>query len=198
MLRGRVVPWSCAGYSVDIADTLVEGGVFRTASGTISYHDPAKLVIYYLSSDPAGLQSQSAMVPTGTILTTPNLYGATQGYTFAYWTVDGVRQSGPSGIAQTRLQVALNRDYMQIVAHYVPTAQDSDADGVADWFEQFYFGTLDYSGTGDPDSDTWSVNTEQARGYNAAIADTVVEGGTCGSMYRVNVALPSDYRPSGP
>ena len=165
------------GYPVTIPNTLTEGGVFRSSSASVNYHDPSKLVVYQISSDPAGLLAQSAMVAAGTVLTTPNLAGETPGYTFVGWTVDGIRQQGSDGVAETRVSVVLDQDYMQIVAHYLPTTRDADADGMPDWYEQFYFGTLDHSGASDPNGDGWTINTERARGYSPAVANSTEEGG---------------------
>jgi len=165
------------GYPVTIPNTLTEGGVFRSSSASVNYHDPSKLVVYQISSDPAGLLDQSAMVAAGTAITTPNLTGETQGYTFVGWTVDGIRQQGSDGVAETRISVVLSQDYMQIVAHYLPTTRDADADGLPDWFEQFYFGTLDNSGASDPNGDGWTIHAGRARGYSPVVANSTEEGG---------------------
>lgn len=165
------------GYAVTIADQMVEGGVFRTSSASVAYHDPAQLVVYEMKSDPAGLIAESKMVAAGTVFKTPNLTGEAQGYSFGYWTVDGVRQSAGSGYARTQISVPLVSDYMQIVAHYLTTAQDGDGDSLPDWWEQRFLGKLDQAPADDSDADTWSIQSERTRGYSAISKDTMIEGG---------------------
>lgn len=165
------------GHHPAIADTLQEGGLARTGSATFAYHNPAAWVYYTISSLPVGLIAQSGLVPTGTVITTGNEEGERQGYRLAYWSVDGVRQTSASGYSPTRLQVALDRDYMQIVAHFVPKDVDSDADGIPDWLELRHFGHLDHDGSADTDTDAFDLATEQRRGFSPVIPDAMQEGG---------------------
>ena len=58
-----------------------------------------------------------------------------------------VDQWGAPGIAQrggelARLATDVNARY-NIVAHYVPSTEDTDGDGVMDWFENYQFGNLE-------------------------------------------------------
>ena len=43
-----------------------------------------------------------------------------------------------------------------VIAHYVPSGQDSDGDGVKDWFELYQFGDLSQGPADDPDGDGFS------------------------------------------
>lgn len=82
--------------------------------------------------------------------------------TFAGWTVDGVRWPGPnnpspqqiSGIPMTAPRLA--------TATYVPTAQDSDANGLPDWFELRHYGQLGQDRYADPDDDGYENELEAA------------------------------------
>ena len=62
-----------------------------------------------------------------------SLNGATNGSHFAYWT----DQRGAPGIAQRGVEskVCYRCTQIQIVAHYIPSTEDTDGDGVMDWFE---------------------------------------------------------------
>src|SRR5258707_8135819 len=62
-------------------------------------------------------------------------------------------------------------------AHYFPAAQDSDSDGVADWFEYVYYPTLAQSGTSDTDGDGFSLATELTQGTAPTLKDEIVPGG---------------------
>ena len=64
-----------------------------------------------------------------------------------------------------------------IIAHYIPSEQDSDSDGIMDWFELNQFGDLGQSGTDDPDGDGFSNNRENQLGQEATIHDQVADGG---------------------
>lgn len=165
------------GYSPRTQDQFNEGGVFRSASTTVNYHDPNDWVYYEIKSQPVGLVAQADLVPTGTVVTTPNLDAETQGYRLAYWTVNGVRQASPNGLAPSRIQIALNADYMQLVAVFVVKDLDSDSDLIPDWLELRTFGDLNKNTSDDPDSDSFTVAHEQGRGYSSVVADTMQEGG---------------------
>ena len=69
--------------------------------------------------------------------------GATNGSHFAYWTVNGVRSQHPQWGKMASSKVGLNiSGDTEIVAHYIPSSQDTDGDGVMDWFEYYQFGDL--------------------------------------------------------
>jgi hypothetical protein len=61
---------------------------------------------------------------------------------FAYWTINGVRQASPNGVASSKVSLNISGT-TEVVAHYVPSTQDTDGDGVMDWFEKYQFGNLD-------------------------------------------------------
>ena len=63
-------------------------------------------------------------------------------------------------------------------AHYKPSSEDTDGDGVMDWFELYQFGNLNQSGSeDDPDGDGFSNQREGELGQEATIFDTVEWGG---------------------
>ena len=165
------------GQSLQVSDQFHQGGLARSGSAKFSYHNPNVWVYYSIKSSPVGLIDQSGLVPTGTVITTSNEDAERQGYRLAYWTVDGVRQASANGYAPTRLQVALERDYMALVAHFIPKDLDSDSDGIPDWIEFRHFGDLNQTSTGDPDSDGFTLATEQQRGLSLNVADLTLEGG---------------------
>lgn len=183
------------GYSPSIDDLMTEGGVFRSGSASLNYHDPTQIVYYEMKSNPVGLVAQTGLVPTNTVITTPNLTGETQGYMLGYWTVNGVQQRTANGLARTQLNVTLSSDYMQIVAHFFTTTSDSDSDGIRDWIEYRHFGDLDNGVADDADGDGWNIGTEQQRGYAMTVPDLVTEGGVFrnGSV-SIKYRDPAEYK----
>ena len=87
-----------------------------------------------------------------------------------------MRQASPNGLAKSRVDYVLDSE-KTIIAHYIPSEQDSDSDGIMDWFELNQFGDLEQSGTDDPDGDGFSNNRENQLGQEATIFDQVADGG---------------------
>ena len=93
-----------------------------------------------IQSDPVGFVSQSSnFLEINSTLSTLNLHGASNGYHFAYWTVNGVRQSGPTGVSTSKVDWRVS-ETTEVVAHWVPSDQDVDGDGIMDWAELYQFG----------------------------------------------------------
>lgn len=82
--------------------------------------------------------------------------------TFAGWTVDGARW--PDNHAPSRRQIdGIPMPGPRLAtATYVDTALDSDANGLPDWFELRYFGSLGQDRYADPDGDGYENELEAA------------------------------------
>ena len=65
----------------------------------------------------------------------------------------------------------------ELVAHYLLSSEDSDSDGVMDWFELYQFGNLSQGPNDDPDEDGFSNKRESELGQEATIFDQVEDGG---------------------
>ena len=61
-------------------------------------------------------------------------------------------------------------DTMEVVAHYIPSTEDSDSDGLMDWFEMYQFGSLSLGPNDDPDGDGFSNKREGKLGQEATIS----------------------------
>jgi hypothetical protein len=158
--------------------------------GGVAYADSALVTFnrdgyptYTLRSVPAGTVNQSAVAPTGTVITTPDLTQST----FGYWTLDGVRQLDAWGVALPQVTFTMGSVNREAVAYLF--AGDTDGDGVADAYEQYYYGTLANGQNSDTDGDGISLLAESDGGTNPLYANTTEEGGVAwadSSMVTVN------------
>ncbi|MFH0879619.1 MAG: hypothetical protein V2A34_07890, partial [Lentisphaerota bacterium] len=80
----------------------------------------------------------------------------TSQYRFAYWTLNGSRKPDDSSVAVNPIgPLAMTASY-SAVAYYFPPTQDSDGNGMADWWEYYYFGLAGAGPDVDSDGDTFS------------------------------------------
>ena len=114
-----------------VKDLVRDGGLSSRTSAAFVYADTS-MVKATIKSDPAGFVTKSEnFIALNSNASTASLNGETNGYHFAYWSVNGVRQAAPNGTASS--QVDLNVSVTsEIVAHYLPSNEDSDSDGVMD------------------------------------------------------------------
>jgi hypothetical protein len=164
------------GQEAMIVDTVADGGVSSRDSSTLVFGHTS-LSGYVIASSPVGfVEVQQGFAEDGAMIETGDEYGVKFGYRFAYWSVNGVRQENPMGLSQSSVIRALS-DGDELIAHYFEKDDDTDEDGLADWYEYNQFGDLSYSGTGDPDDDGYSIAREQMLGNDARIKDLVMDGG---------------------
>ena len=64
-----------------------------------------------------------------------------------------------------------------VVAVYLRSGEDSDQDGLPDWYEWQQFGSLGQTGGGDGDGDGWSNAVELYRGTPPGLANRPSDGG---------------------
>ena len=104
------------------------------------------------------------------------------GYVFTHWSIEPASTNvftNRDGLGRA-LDVAQYRLYEDVVltAHYLPTAQDSDADGLSDGQELYWYGSLDaVSSETDTDGDGVLFSIEMELGTNPLFADTFAPGG---------------------
>ena len=134
-------------------------------------------------SNPQGIfADQNTYPPAGSAVHTIVAPLSGSGYNFAYWTVNGVIATDIVGQARTRVDFAILQDTTAI-ATYLPPGADTNADGVADYLQWFYFGALTNGPTSDTDGDGFTLSDELSRGYNPVIRDEIADGGV---MMRVS------------
>ena len=167
---------SALGQEALVKDLVEDGGVSFSASALVSYASD-DMVNYVIKSDPVGfVTTQEASSNLNSLVTTANLHGETNGYQFAYWTVNGVRQASPTGVSLSQASFRLT-ETTEAIARYLPKDEDSDGDGVMDWFELNQFGNLAQGPEGDPDGDSFTNEQEGVLGQEARIKDLVEDGG---------------------
>lgn len=148
-----------------------EGGVATVDSALVTCN-LAGYANYTLRSVPAGTVNQSGVVPPGTVVTTANFSGTT---TFGCWTLDGARQTDAWGMALTQLTFTVGTSDREAVANFF--TGDTDADGVADAFEQRAYGTLVNGATFDGDGDGSTLLAEYTAGTNPLFGNSTGAGG---------------------
>ena len=181
---------SVAGTNPLYGNSSQEGGVAWVDSGTVVVN-LAGYASYTLRSVPAGTVNQSTVAPPGTVVTTPNL---SANALFGYWTLDGVRQQDAWGVALPQISFTMATVDREAVA-YLFTG-DTDADGVPDAYEQYYYGTLVNGAASDTDGDGITLLAERSGGTNPLYGNSSQEGGVAwadSASVTVNLAGFSRY-----
>ena len=88
------------------------------------------------------------------------------GYIFGYWTKGNERLSDVGGRSVTEATVSIT-EATTLTAHYFLSTEDTDGDGVMDWFEYRNFGDLSFNSTDDRDEDGFS-NGQEDRSWTGA------------------------------
>ena len=164
------------GLSAVIEDDITEGGVSSRRSGLtfMNFGGAKKLSV---SSNPNGLvASEIKYLENNSTFISDNVGGASGGYVFSHWEVNGVRQADSKGIGLSQVKETLRED-TTIVAKYYHENEDSDDDHVPDWYEWHEFGNLSHDGMSDPDMDGFSLARERQFGLSTVIEDNITEGG---------------------
>ena len=169
------------GQEATIAEFTEPGGIAGRMSNSFNYADTS-MVLVTITSNPKGFITESVTYDDyNATVTTQNLNGSTNGSNFAYWTINGVRQFGPTGVSQSQVSAVITANTV-FTAHYIPSTEDTDSDGVMDWFEMYQFGSLSLGPSDDPDGDGFSNKREGELGQEATIGEFTEAGGIAGRM----------------
>ena len=92
-------------------------------------------------SDPTGIVATQESVDTGTVrtLVAPEVDGE---YSFGYWESNGNRLATADGTIREIVQVTIGAVDITYTARYFKTTDDTDGDGLPDWYEQRIVGNL--------------------------------------------------------
>ena len=87
------------------------------------------------------------------------------GYIFTHWSISTAQEFVARDAWGRALDVATFKLYEDttLTAHYMPTTQDSDGDGVADGYEFYWYGNLVQNGAADTDGDGFTFAEELPR-----------------------------------
>ncbi len=165
-------------YHPGLVNEIVDGGFSLTTSAPITVIiDLDNLCWNVKQSDPLGVQATTReVVARNTTITHGDHYGTISSGRFTHWDLNGTRQEDVTGRALGGFSFDLTEDSTATV-HYVPTSQDSDADGVPDWYEINQYGNLDQAGDSDTDADGFDLKTEYQRDYHPRLVNEIVDGG---------------------
>ena len=86
------------------------------------------------------------------------------------------RLSDVGGRSVTAVTVSIT-EATTYTAHYFLSTEDTDGDGVMDWFEYRNFGDLSFNSTDDSDGDGFSNGQEDRLGQEPTIKDQMEDGG---------------------
>lgn len=171
-----VVQEELRGFSTLASDTLVTGGISRRRSQAL-FADTTGRVSFRQTSDPATIIEQTDYLQPGSLVNLPDKDGHIfSGYQFSWWDINGSRQEDASGVALGGMAFRLSGP-TTATAHYINPNLDSDGDGIKDWHEWTYYGTLGTSPTDDTDGDGFTYNDEITRGASPRAVDTLAHGG---------------------
>ncbi|MES2693040.1 MAG: immunoglobulin domain-containing protein [Verrucomicrobiota bacterium] len=131
---------------------------------------------YTFNSEPSGWVNQNGAAPAGTVITTPTLNAEVSGRMFAYWKIAGQRQTDASGAALPATSFELSGP-TTATAVYITTNDDTDNDGLPDWWEWRQFGNLAQAAAGDPDGDGMGNAKEYTFGNSPRLVDATADGG---------------------
>ena len=119
-----------------------------------------------------------------TVLETTKSYStqtapAIDGWIFTHWSISTAQTFSDRDRWGRALDAAPYTLYEEttLTANYLPASQDSDADGVADGWEIYWYGSLAESALSDSDNDGFSFAEELAQGTNPLFADEFAPGG---------------------
>ena len=104
---------------------------------------------------------------------------ALSGYIFTHWSISTTQVLVNRDRLGRALDAAAFRLYEEttLTANYLPASQDTDADGVADGYEFYWYGGLAFSPDSDTDNDGRTFAEELAAGTDPLMADESRVGG---------------------
>jgi len=122
---------------------------------------------------------------------------AMSGYIFTHWFINTVQQGAFTNrdYWHRALEVATYTLYETTTntANYLAVDVDANADGLADGYQLYWYGTLDRKGSSDTDEDGYDFAAEVAAGLNPHFHDRIVGSGISVAMGEIIACKPNFY-----
>lgn len=128
------------------------------------------------TSVPVGIVNTTTTPESGSTVVTQTAPESSSSFRFVEWTLNGVRHADPSGAAANPCTFVITTA-TDAVAIYLPETEDADADGLQDWWERRYFGSLQYTAGDSPDSDAFPNSNEFVRLQHPGLHNLHEQGG---------------------
>jgi hypothetical protein len=160
----------------NLPDSINSGGISRRSSGILLALLDTNLVSYAIQSVPPGLFDSSDFVPNGSTQYLPAFVDGTGGYYLGEWLLNGQRIADELGRAVGGLPIVITNN-SELVGKFFTETEDSDNDGVPDWFEWQYYGSLVNDAASDTDGDGFNLLVEFQRDFHPQLADVMSGGG---------------------
>lgn len=165
---------------------------FATAAVLLLQAAGAAVVTFTEATNPVGIFSSSANVQTSTTVSTREAPFSGNN-AFTHWTLNGVRLNDASGRSRNPATFVI-LEPTAAVAHYLPATQDSDGDGLLDWREIEFYGSLVYNAASDTDGDGLSTAAELNINSSPVAVDLLSQGGISRRRgAKIQVAEPSSF-----
>lgn len=150
---------------------LVPAGLVLIGSGV-----RAQNVEFREISEPEGVVNRTTYPLLGDPVASVTAPAVDSVYRFVFWTLDGIRVNDAAGHGANPFVFTINQP-AEAVAHYLHEAEDSDLDGLPDWFEVYYFANLEQAVDDDPDGDGFTNEAERQLGQHPNLRDERAQGG---------------------
>jgi hypothetical protein len=163
------------GYDPTQYTILEDGGISRRDSSLLTLLLDLNMIYFATLSDPPGLISTSTPVYKGSSqsFTAPL---SSSGYQFIGWFDSiGNRLDNPDTSGSATLTVGTSN--ATVTASYLPVSQDTNGNGVPDWWEMYYLSTLTNTANAQPSGDGFTIVQGYQRGYDPRMIHQIVDGG---------------------
>ena len=204
--------WACTGWSgsgsAPVSGTTNGFTFILTNDTTICWQWQHQMALFN-TNDLVPALNRTTWWPEGSLATSLTAaasvqYGLTN-FVFTGWTLDGARQPDASHPAINPVAGILMDQPHVVRASHLPATQDSDGDGLGDWWELYFCGTTDVEPGTDLDGDGFdqtsefldNTNPQDARSRPAppAITHTALPNpAPRPAPYTVEAAITDTYR----
>ena len=172
-------------WNASLADQRIRGGISKTGSETFGVSLSSGGLVK-VSSNPSGMIDEYSIGVTASgSHQTETINPVTGTKRFLYWKRNGEIVRGVNGIPKPEVKENNASNGSDLVANFTELTEDSDGDGLKDWFE-YQVQDLSLEKDDDPDGDGHTLSREHDYGFSPFLRDTRRKGGT--SEFRSAVA----------